>query len=294
MKGRLTLPAVLFAGSCTGWSGAGPGCEVLGEPHLLPPELDESSGVAASLRAPGVYWTHSDDGGRSADLWAVDGTGAVVGRAQIANERVRDPEDLASAPCAERSCLYLADIGDNYAERDTLAVLRAVEPDPRVGGELAVQRLSFTLPDGPRDAEAIFVLPGEELFLVTKGSEQPIMLYRYPPPFRPDSVVTLEEVQQLSETPRVLPRQVTGAAASSDGSLVVLRTYETLLFHRWNGTALVPLAEEGTVNLRTLREAQGEGVGFGPDGIVALTSESGPSGAGASIALLRCRFDAAQ
>ena len=37
-----------------------------------------------------------------------------------------------------------------------------------------------------------------------------------------------------------------------------------------------------------------EGVGFGADGVVALTSETGPSGAGASIALLRCRFDAAE
>jgi hypothetical protein len=201
---------------------------------------------------------------------------------------------MASASCPEGSCLYLADIGDNYAERDTLVVLRVVEPDPRAEGQIEFQRLFLTLPDGPRDAEGIFVLPGERLFLVSKGSEQPVTLYRYPPPLRPETLVTLEEVQQLSETARVLPRQVTGAAASSDGELVVLRTYETLLFHRWDGDTLAPLADDGMVNLRPLREAQGEGVGFGPDGVVALTSESGPSGAGASIALLRCRFDAAE
>ena len=291
---RFTLPAVLLIGSCTGWSGAGPGCEVLEEPHALPSELDESSGVAASLRAPGLYWTHTDNGGRSAELWAVDSTGAVMGRALIPDQRVRDTEDVASATCPEGSCLYLADIGDNYAERDTLVVLRAVEPDPRSEGEIAFQRLLIALPDGPRDAEGIFVLPGERLFLVTKGSDQPITLYRYPPPLRPETLVTLEQVQQLSETARVLPRQVTGASASSDGELVVLRTYETLLFHRWDGDTLAALADEGTVNLRPLREAQGEGVGFGPEGIVALTSESGPSGAGGSIALLRCRFEEAE
>jgi hypothetical protein len=173
-------------------------------------------------------------------------------------------------------------------------VLRVVEPDPRSQGDVAFQRLLFNLPTGAHDAEAIFVLPGEQLFLVSKGSDEPVTLYRYPPPLRPDTLITLEVVQQLSETPRVLPRQVTGAAASRDGGLVVLRTYETLLFHRWNGGALVPIAEEGTVNLRTLRESKGEGVGFGADGVVALTSETGPAGAGASIALLRCRFDAAE
>ena len=72
---------------------------------------------------------------------------------------------------------------------------------------------------------------------------------------------------------------------------MVIRTYETLLFHRWDGDTLVALPEDGTVNLRPLREAQGEGVGFGADGVLALTSESGPSGAGGSIALLRCRFE---
>jgi hypothetical protein len=290
---RLGLPAVLFVGSCTGWSGAGPGCEVLGESQRLPAELDESSGVAASLRAPDLFWTHTDNGSRAAWLVAVDQTGTVVGGAQMA-QRVFDAEDLASAACPEGSCLYLADIGDNYQERDTLTVLRVVEPDPRSVGEPAFQRVLFRLPNGARDAEAIFVLPGEQLFLVSKGSDEPVTVYRYPPPLRPDTLVTLEVVQQLSETPRVLPRQVTGAAASSDGSLVVLRTYETLLFHRWNGSALVPIEEEGVVNLRTVREAQGEGVGFGADGLVALTSETGPSGAGASLALLRCRFEEAE
>ena len=290
MSRRLSLPALILVGSCTAWSGAGPGCEPLGEARPLPDELDEVSGVAASLRTPGVFWSHVD-GSRGARLWAVDATGAVRGQVEIADQRVFDAEDIASAACDEGSCLYLADIGDNYAERDSIAVLRLVEPDP-AAASVAARRFPMRLPDGPRDAEAIFVLPGEQIFVVTKGIEAPITLYRYPSPLRADTVVTLEEVQMLSETARVLPRQVTGAAASSDGALVVLRTYETLLFHHWNGSALVPLEEEGTVNLRTLREPQGEGVGFGADGVIALTSESGPASAGASIALLRCRFDA--
>ena len=283
---RLSLPAAMLAGSC-GWSGAGPGCEVAEAPRPLPRELDESSGVAVSLRTPGVYWTHTDY--PEAVLWAVDATGAVLGQVEIAGKSAYDPEDLAAAPCPEGSYLYLADIGDNYAERDTLVVLHAVEPDPGAG-TVAAERFLLRLPGGARDAEAIFVLPGEELFVVGKGSEHPVALYRYPGALRPDSVVTLEEVQRLSETARVLPCQVTGAAAASDGSIAVLRTYETLLFHRWDGSALVPIAD-GTVNLSPLCESQGEGVGIGADSVVALTSEAGPAGGPASITILRCRLD---
>ena len=285
MRRRLTLPAAKLMGSCSIWSGAGPGCELAEGPYALPEALKESSGVAASLRTPGVFWTHSDNGG-PAQLWAVDGRGAVLGRIELADLRVRDAEDLATAPCPEGSCLYLADIGDNYAERDTLVVLRAVEPDPDAR-TIPAQRLPVQLPDAPRDAEAIFVLPEERIFVVTKGGDWPVTVYRYPLPLRPDTLVVLEEVQRLSETPRVLPRQVTGAGASRDGTLVVIRTYETLLLHRWDGTRLIPIVDE-TVNLRSVRESQGEGVGIGDDGIVVLTSEGGPAGGAGSIAVLRC------
>jgi hypothetical protein len=284
---RWIASAVLLTG-CNGIAGAGAGCGVIEGPNAMPEALDESSGVAPSLRHPGVYWTHSDDGGPGA-LWAVRGDGSIAGRVDLEGVKVFDAEDIAASSCAAGSCLYLADVGDNYDERDTLSIYRVEEPDPGAGSVRA-ERVPLLLPDGPRDVEAIFLLPGEKLFLVTKGREQPIAVYRYPGPLRTDTAITLEQVQQLSETARVLPRQVTGASASADGSIVVLRTYETLLFNHWDGSKLVPI-EGGTVNLRSLREAQGEGVGLGADGIVVLTSEGGPARAAGSITVMRCRFE---
>jgi hypothetical protein len=283
MRVGIVAVALLVAG-CRGWSGAGPGCSLIQGPGPFPSELAETSGVAPSLLDENLFWTHSDDGG-PATLWAVDGAGAVVGKVLLDDLRVFDAEDIESAPCAEGSCLYLGDIGDNYADRDTLFVHRLAEPDPRAG-TVSARTLLVDLPDGPRDIEALFVLPEAGLFLVTKGSDEPVTVYRYPPPFRFDTLVTVVEVQRLSETARVLPRQVTGASATPDGSTVVVRTYETLLFFRWDGAALVPLPD--TVNLRTLREAQGEGVGLGDDGLIVLTSEGGPAGGPASISVLRC------
>ena len=277
--------------------GGGPGCRPSGAAVPLPPELAESSGIAVSLSHPGVLWTHTDAG---SILFAVDAEGRVLARYRV-RPRLRDWEDLALAPCpgAGGSCLYLSDMGDNYEERTSLKILRLPEPDPTSADTLgprgtsndALQAEVFPvrLPDGPRDVEALLVLPGERILSVTKGRNDAVTVYRYPSPLRPDTV-TLEEVQRLSSGPRIFPRQVTGGTVSPDKGLAVLRTYEPLRFYRVQADTLVPL-DDGLVNLRPLHEAQGEGVGLGLDGNMVLSSESGPMRGAGSLAKLRCRLD---
>lgn len=239
-----------------------------------------------SLRHPGVYWTHGD--GRS-DLFAVDGAGALVARFPVAPP-TRDWEDVALSTCGGGgSCLYLGDLGDNYEERPFGRILRVAEPDPTSGGvPLRADVFPVRFPDGARDVEALVVLPGEQVLLVTKGRNDPVTVYRYPGPLRPDTVV-LEEVQRLGDGPPLLSRQLTGGSASPQGDLVALRTYESLRFYDIQADTLVPV-RGGLVNLRPLSEAQGEGVGIGPDGEVVLTSEGGPLGGPGSMRKVRCRL----
>ncbi|HKJ01394.1 MAG TPA: hypothetical protein VJ997_03035 [Longimicrobiales bacterium] len=259
--------------------------------------MSEISGIAVSLDHPGVLWTHNDAGSM---LFAVRQGGEVLARYRV-RPKLKDWEDLALAPCPEGggSCLYLADLGDNYEERTSLGILRLAEPDPAsavVSGSrgiasqvLAAEVFPVRLPDGARDIEALLVLPGERILAVTKGRNAAVTVYRYPGALRPDTV-TLEEVQRLSAGPRILPRQVTGGAVSPDRGLAVLRTYESLRFYRAEADTLVPL-DDGLLNLRPLGEAQGEGVGLGLEGSMFLSSESGPMGGLASILGLRCRLD---
>jgi hypothetical protein len=257
----------------------------------LPAALDESSGAALSRAHPGVVWTHND--GAEGELFAVDSAGALISRFLL-DQPVRDWEDLSAGECPSGgSCLYLADMGDNYEERapGSTRILRVREPDALVADTLRAEVFPVRLPHGPRDVEALLVLPGERVFAVTKGRNHAVTVYRYPPPLRPDTVA-LEEVQRLSEGARFLPRQITGGAVAPDGEVVALRTYESLHFYRVSGDTLAPLAD-GVVNLRTLQEPQGEGVAVGPDGLVALTSEGGPAGAPASLSTLRCRLGGA-
>jgi len=282
----LALAGAFAALACAPIALAGPGCAPTGEAVMLPDILQETSGIAASRTLPRVLWTHNDDG---AELFAID-QGADGLTLFPLDVSPRDAEDLAAAECPDGgACLYLADTGDNAEQRPdgSARILRVREPASATRSTtLAADVFPIRLPDGPRDIEAIFVLPGERVHLVTKGRAHAVTVYRYPGALRPDTV-TMEEVQRLTDGPRSLLDQVTGASASADGALVAVRTYQALTFYRVVDGRLAPL-ERGLVNLRTLEEIQGEGVGLDARGMVWLTSEGGPLGGPAALRRLSC------
>jgi len=283
----------MAATACAPIATSGPGCSPSAA-LVLDRVLVETSGVAVGRIDPDVLWTHND--GRS-DLFALDREGRILAQFEI-GARLRDWEDIEIAACEAGSCLYFADTGDNDERRPAgqTRILRVQEPalpsDVQAGDgpSLEVEAFPIRLPDGARDVEALFVLPGEVPYLVSKGGRDAISVYRYPPPLRPDTV-TLVEVQRLTSGPVGLLDRVTGASAAPDGSWVAVRTYQALQFYRVDGDSLVA-ADGGLVNLRPLQEIQGEGVAIGPEGLVALTSEGGPLGGPPTMRLLRCRLDA--
>jgi hypothetical protein len=266
---------------------AGPGCLPERSTVVLPDALAETSGVAVSRTHAGVLWTHNDDGSR---LFAIDADGRVLAEHSVQPE-LRDWEDIEVAPCAAGEwCLYFADTGDNAERREpgSARIMRMREPGLSADGAAPAEVFPIRFPDGPRDVEALFVLPGERVHVVTKGRQDPVTVYRYPGALRPDTV-TLEEVQRLGDGREPLLAQVTGASATPDGRRVAIRTYQSLQFYAVEADTLVAL-RNGLVNLRTLEEIQGEGVGLGDAGQVVLTSEGGPLGGPPSLRSLRCQL----
>ena len=284
MRALFLFPLLLVV-SC-GWNAAGTtSCVPAGPARALPEALYESSGVAWSRSSDGVLFSHND-GGHAASVYALGLDGTLLGEIPLAGVRNRDWEDIATADCAQGSCIYLADVGDNAEVREEIVLYRVPDPAVYDGTPLNAEAFPMVLPDGPRDMEAVFVLPGEEVFFVSKGRSDPVTLYRYPPPLRPDRTVELVAVQTFSDARLPIPKQVTGADASWDGKLVAIRSYEALSLFRVENGQLDPIPG-GRAALRTLKEAQGEAVGLGPNGEVLLTSE-GVMGRNASMTMLRC------
>lgn len=252
---------------------------------LLPGfELIEVSGIAASRQTPGVFWMHNDSGHPPIlQAFLADGRR----RAQIPlDPGLRDLEDVAVARCptSERSCIWVADSGDNLRARDEIRILAVPEP-PLPGeadrGELAVDgivTLRRRYPDGPHDVEALVVAPGgDRLWLFTKTEDEPTLI------FTSDTVdpsAVLLEAGQFDAPGVAVPmgRMVTGADLHPDGDRLAIRVY-TGSYEYWldeRGIAGIGDLPARQVALGPLSEPQGEAIAYGADGRSLWTvSESG-------------------
>lgn len=256
----------------------------------LPDAIDESSGVATSRNHDGVFWTHNDSGGDPV-IFAFDTTGAVLARVHLQGATNRDWEDIATGPCepgSEASCVFIAETGDNNERHRNVAVYRVAEPDPAtdtIAGP--VETFRFTYPEGPRDAEGLFVTDAG-FHVVTKGRSGAIELYRLAPPYRPDDTVEIRFVQRLAPPPASHSAQVTAAAASPAGNDVVVRSYAGLRFYQMDADTLRPRGRHADIVAPD--QMQGEAVDFVAPGVFILTSEASGSRP-QSLAVVTCDPD---
>lgn len=244
--------------------------------------LREASGLAASRSIPGQFWIHNDSG--PPVVYAIDGKGAVTASVRLTGATVEDWEALAVGPCNGGSCLYVADIGDNKANRKQITVYRVQEPSG-TNQDVAAEPLHATYPDGAHDAETLLATPDGALYIVTKGETGPVGLYRFPHNRKAGSATQLERIGAPRELGKGNVDRITDGAVSPDGAWVVLRTKTALMFYAAKEFLAGSWREASRVDLRPLKEPQGEGVTFGANGTIYLASEG--IGAG-SLARLSC------
>lgn len=237
--------------------------------------IAEASGLAISRRfSDRVY--HINDSGSGPYVYITDLAGQLQQRVEIGNFSPRDTEDLALGPCGVGStCLFVADIGDNFALRSEVEV-RAFEEGEVFGQPLRSTRIRLSFPDGPHNAEAFAVYPDGTFVIVTKESTgrgpAPARVYATEPgmgthhliqaiqaphvihakrEFGPDVLHRLRFVGEIP-IPRLLANEkdsyktVTGMSVSDDGSKFLLLTYGAALeFHFDLRVAPFPRLVEG-------------------------------------------------
>ena len=230
--------------------------------------VGESSGLAAARLRPGVYFTHGDAGGDPV-LFAVDLDGRYLGSHLVRGASLFDWEDVAAGPCPDdgEPCLYVGDIGDNAAIRDTVSVYVVREPEEGEDADL-VETWEGSYPDGPRDAETLLVHPCTgERYLVTKGEDATGTVYRLADDGKLEPVADLALDDDTS---------ITGGSWNETGDRVVLRTRERIF--AWDTST-----EDGEghwtdapVMLAEVDEEQGEGVAFASDESLVTSDEGQP------------------
>jgi hypothetical protein len=207
-------------------------------------DLEEMSGLAASLQHKDVLWV-INDGGNGEKLIAMDTNARRIATFNLKGVKNIDWEDLASFTLEGKNYVLIADTGDNGGIRKTLQIYVFEEPKELKEGQTLELAWSFDFkwPDGARDCEAVAVdaLRGEILLIPKK--RVPPELFRLP--LMPNTTnviatkigelpgVTQPDANELEKNP-VYGRyrsQITAADLSPNGRVLMALSYHSVFFY---------------------------------------------------------------
>jgi hypothetical protein len=284
MRGRLpaaggALGAALVLGCALpaaaqepGAAAAQPAAQATTRCQIGDPRLAELSGlVDVGDRVLAI-----NDGGDQVAVYALDGA-CQVADVHTAAVDPYDPEDMA---VGADGTVWVADTGDNNANRPTVA-LHALRPD----GATSLYRLTY--PDGPHDAEALLLAPDGTPYLVTKEVLGASAVYRPAAALMDGGTVAMAKVAAvnltLTGTPggpagRAGQLMVTGGAVARDGRHLALRTYTDAYVWPLTGSDVVGALAADPVRVALPASPQGEAISFAADNQqLVVASEGTPS-----------------
>jgi hypothetical protein len=228
------------------------------------PEIDESSGLAVQ----GDRVLTVDDSGDGPVVYVVDGkSGDTVGHTTYSQGPVEDVEAMALGPDGS---VWVGDIGDNEAGRDSVSVYR-LPPVEDGDHTVTAERYKLRYSTGPQNAETLLVDPRDgRLYVVSKGVLGG-RVYAAPRKLSSDSTNLLEPVGDARGV-------VTDGDFFPDGAHAVLRTY---------GSALVfdTSTWEAKFSMKLPPQKQGEGLTVTDGGRRVLVSSEGVNTPVLSVAL---------
>ena len=246
--------------------------------------LAEASGMAISGDGSRLYVIN--DGSRPV-IHVVSPDGSAIESVQITGFQPRDVEEIARGRCGTEDCLYVGDIGDNAARRETVQIAIVPERDDFAAEVAPLRVVTARYPDGAQDAEAIAIDPAGDLWLMTKarfGLVAPSRIYHLAAAalaadgvqvFEPRGEIPLPTLMSSLNGGR---RVVTGMDIAPDGSRFVLLTYEGAVeIGQPLGATLPTEWHEGRTHrpIATAPLIQAEAIAYADDGkAIIYTTES--------------------
>lgn len=228
-------------------------------------ELEEASGLAASVQNPNYLWTLNDSG-NPAEVFLIDSVAEVVMTVKLKGLKNRDWEDIAMGPGPDEETpyIYVGEVGDNEARYDLKYIYRFPEPHFAGNKTLTIEEfdtLIVKLPDGKRDMEAIAVDPQNgDLYLISKREEN-VNVYWQSYAYLPMDTLVPKAIASLPY------RNVVAADFSKDGSEFLLKTYDEVLYWKRSGDMTVQqMLLQTPEKLNYEREPQGEAIAWALNG----------------------------
>jgi hypothetical protein len=253
------------------------------------PRIMEASGIAASRKNPGYFWVTNDSDVQGPMLYLVDSLGKGRKEYLLQGATQRDWEDLAIVGESDGSAtVYVGDIGDNFQDNPKYSIywfkdLKITSNPYTVLTD--VNKLTFHLPDGFHDMEALLVdQQSKDIFVISKR-ENNKRLYKIPASKVVNgATVTAEYIEDLSfsvpftnDAKIQQAYYVTGGSVSPDNSEILVRNYIGVYYWKRKAGESIPAALLRPAKAVPYKmEPQGEGVSFAHDGSGYYTVSEAP------------------
>lgn len=247
---------------------------------IVDQQLNEISGMVASKKFKDIYWV-LNDGGNTANLYAIDEYGSRVATLNVDGVRNTDWEDLSLYEKDGKPYLVVADIGDNGGLRKTLQLHLFEEPDALTNSRIEPTRsIAFKYPDGPHDAEALAIDSANDQAIIITKKRKPPLTFAVPLTAPHEKLVTATALgealhipvaspEELKSRPKLAPydHQVTAASIAPDRKSIAVMTYRYLLIYKRGGKESWGDALESKPTVRVLPIIpQAEAMSFTTDG----------------------------
>jgi hypothetical protein len=219
------------------------------------PRIDESSGLAASRRHPGIVYTFNDSDGPT-QIYALGPDCRTRATLTVAGARNRDWEAIALGP----NGIYIGDIGDNMdGAWPYVTVYRIPEPSVLRSQTLRATAYRIKYADGPRNAETMMINPRTgRLYIASKAFSD--SLYEGPKRLSTSGYNIMHKVGDA-------PFYATDGSFAPDGRTFVIRGYWGAEIYRAPGKKITDVSIPN--------QKQGEGITFTADGRSLLLSSEG-------------------
>lgn len=231
-------------------------------------EINEASGLAASICNPGMLWTQNDSGDKPR-IFLIDEYGKHKATINLPGIKNRDWEDIAVGPGPEKDTayLYIGDIGDNFARHEYKYIYRLKEPKVKLDNEaiestiMEIDSIKFKLPDGKRDSEAMMIDPITSDLYVFSKREENVNLYVLDNPQSDTEIITARFVTQLPFT------QINAADISADGREILIKNYSHVYYWKLDDDELLKdVFKRKPYYPPYITEPQGEAIAFDRSG----------------------------
>jgi hypothetical protein len=131
--------------------------------------IDEASGIEVSTTYPGRLY-HINDSGGGSFFYVTNLKGGHTEKIRIEGDAIKksDFEDISIGKCFDKSCLFVADIGDNKSTKPYVEIMVIEELEQYGTSVKPLSRIRFQYPDQPHNAEGMAVHPNGDIYIITK------------------------------------------------------------------------------------------------------------------------------